>query len=251
MEAFSFFLKNKPRKTHIFAYLCPKQANSHRTMKVKIEESWRLRLQEEFDKPYFERLTAFVRNEYARAHVLPPGSRIFYIFNACPFEKVKVVILGQDPYPTPGQYYGVCFSVPDGIPIPGSLANIFQEIHQDLGKPVPASGNLDRWVEQGVFSLNSVLTVRAYKTGSHRNVGWETFTDAVIRKLSEEREHLVFMLWGNYAKAKKNLIDGKKHLILEAAHPSPRSAEHGFLGCKHFSKANAYLKSNGIQEIDW
>ena len=171
-------------------------------MKVKIEESWRLRLQEEFDKPYFERLTAFVRNEYARAHVLPPGSRIFYIFNACPFEKVKVVILGQDPYPTPGQYYGVCFSVPDGIPIPGSLANIFQEIHQDLGKPVPASGNLDRWVEQGVFSLNSVLTVRAYETGSHRNVGWETFTDAVIRKLSEEREHLVFMLWGNYAKAK-------------------------------------------------
>ena len=140
MESFSFFLKNKPRKTHIFAYLCPKQANSHRTMKVKIEESWRLRLQEEFDKPYFERLTAFVRNEYARAHVLPPGSRIFYIFNACPFEKVKVVILGQDPYPTPGQYYGVCFSVPDGIPIPGSLANIFQEIHQDLGKPVPASG---------------------------------------------------------------------------------------------------------------
>ena len=131
------------------------------------------------------------------------------------------------------------------------MANIFQEIHQDLGKPVPASGNLDRWVEQGVFSLNSVLTVRAYETGSHRNVGWETFTDAVIRKLSEEREHLVFMLWGNYAKAKKNLIDGKKHLILEAAHPSPRSAEHGFLGCKHFSKANTYLKSNGIQAIDW
>ena len=220
-------------------------------MKVKIEESWRLHLQEEFDKPYFERLTAFVRNEYAHAHVLPPGSRIFYIFNVCPFDKVKVIRLGQDPYPTPGQYYGVCFSVPDGTPVPGSLANIFQEIHQDLGKPVPASGNLDRWVEQGVFSLNSVLTVRAYETGSHRNVGWETFTDAVIRKLSEEREHLVFMLWGNYAKAKKNLIDGKKHLILEAAHPSPRSAEHGFLGCKHFSKANTYLKSNGIQAIDW
>ena len=131
------------------------------------------------------------------------------------------------------------------------MANIFQEIHQDLGKPVPASGNLDRWVEQGVFSLNSVLTVRAYETGSHRNVGWETFTDAVIRKLSEEREHLVFMLWGNYAKAKKNLIDGKKHLILEAAHPSPRFAEHGFLVCKHFSKANTYSKSNVIQAKDW
>lgn len=150
-------------------------------MNVKIEESWRKRLQEEFDKPYFEQLVTFVKNEYRSAHVLPPGHQIFHIFNACPFEKVKVVILGQDPYPNPGQYYGVCFSVPQGVPIPGSLANIFKEIHQDLGKPIPTSGNLDRWVEQGVFPMNSVLTVRAHETGSHRNMGWETFTDAVIR----------------------------------------------------------------------
>ncbi len=220
-------------------------------MKVKIEESWCRQLQEEFDKPYFERLVAFVHEEYARAQVLPKGSQIFHIFDACPFEKVKVVILGQDPYPTPGQYYGVCFSVPDGVAIPPSLENIFREIHQDLGKPVPASGNLDRWVEQGVFSMNSVLTVRAYETGSHRDHGWETFTDAVIKKLSDERENLVFMLWGSYAKAKSALIDSRKHLVLTAAHPSPRSADRGFFGCKHFSRANAYLRSKGLPEIDW
>ena len=149
-------------------------------MNVKIEESWRCRLQEEYNKPYFKQLTDFVRYEYAHEHVLPQGSQIFHMFNACPFEKVKVVILGQDPYPTPGLYYGVCFSVPEGTAIPASLMNIFKEIHQDLGKPIPSSGNLDRWVEQGVFSMNSVLTVRAYQTGSHRNRGWETFTDAVI-----------------------------------------------------------------------
>ena len=162
-----------------------------------------------------------------------------------------MVILGQDPYPTPGQYYGVCFSVPEGIAIPGSLTNIFKEIHDDLGKPVPFSGNLDRWVEQGVLSMNSVLTVRAYQTGSHRNRGWEIFTDAVIKKLSDERDHLVFMLWGNYAKAKISLIDTNKHLVLTAVHPSPRSADHGFFGCKHFSKANAFLRSCGMSEIDW
>ena len=176
-------------------------------MKVKIEESWRQRLQEEFDKPYFERLVSFVKSEYGRTNVLPPGHLIFHVFNSCPFEKVKVVILGQDPYPNPGQYYGVCFSVPKGVAIPGSLANIFKEIHRDLGKPIPTSGNLDRWVAQGVFSMNSVLTVRAHETGSHRNMGWETFTDAVIKKLSDEREHLVFMLWGSYAKEKAALID--------------------------------------------
>ena len=153
-------------------------------MNVKIEESWRQQLQEEFNKPYFEKLVAFVKSEYERAHILPLGHQIFHVFNSCPFEKVKVVILGQDPYPNPGQYYGICFSVPDGVTIPGSLANIFKEINQDLGKPIPTSGNLDRWVTQGVFPMNSVLTVRAHETGSHRNMGWEIFTDAVIRKLS-------------------------------------------------------------------
>ena len=220
-------------------------------MNVKIEESWRTHLQEEFDKPYFEKLVTFIRSEYGRTQVLPPGHQIFHVFNSCPFEKVKVVILGLDPYTNPGQYYGICFSVPDGVAIPGSLINIFREIHQDLGKPIPTSGNLNRWVEQGVFPMNSVLTVRAYATGSHRNMGWETFTDAVIKKLSDEREHLVFMLWGSYAKEKIALIDTNKHLVLTAAHPSPRSAEYGFLGCKHFSKANTFLQSKGIKEIDW
>lgn len=220
-------------------------------MYVRIEPSWKQQLQEEFDKPYFEKLVTFVKDEYKRAHVLPLGHQIFHIFNFCPFEKVKVVILGQDPYPNPGQYYGVCFSVPDGVAIPGSLSNIFKEIHQDLGKPIPTSGNLDRWVAQGVFPLNSVLTVRAHETGSHRNMGWEIFTDAVIRKLSEKRENLIFMLWGSYAKEKRSLIDTNKHLVLTTVHPSPRSAEYGFFGCKHFSKANAFLHSKGIEEIDW
>ena len=220
-------------------------------MNVRIEESWRIRLQDEFDKPYFKKLTEFVKYEYQTQHVLPLGKHIFHLFDVCPFDKVKVVIIGQDPYPTPGQYYGVCFSVPEGVNIPGSLHNIFQEIHTDLGKDFPTSGNLDRWVEQGVFSMNSVLTVRAHQSGSHRNRGWETFTDAVISKLSHEREHLVFLLWGGYAKAKVHLIDSSKHLILTATHPSPRSAEYGFLGCKHFSKCNAYLKANGITEINW
>ena len=220
-------------------------------MDVRIEPSWKQQLQEEFDKPYFEKLVTFVKDEYKRAHVLRLGHQNFHIFNSCPFEKVKVVILGQDPYPNPGQYYGVCFSVPDGVAIPGSLSNIFKEIHQDLGKPIPTSGNLDRWVAQGVFPLNSVLTVRAHETGSHRNMGWEIFTDAVIRKLSEKRENLIFMLWGSYAKEKRSLIDTNKHLVLTTVHPSPRSAEYGFFGCKHFSKANAFLHSKGIEEIDW
>lgn len=220
-------------------------------MQVKIADSWQKRLQKEFDQPYFARLVAFVKDEYAHYQVLPKGSQIFHIFNACPFEQVKVVILGQDPYPTPGQYYGVCFSVPEHTPIPGSLANIYQEIHTDLGLPMPVSGCLDKWVEQGVFSMNTVLTVRAYQTGSHKGKGWETFTDAVIRLLSEEREHLVFMLWGAYAKEKIPLIDQHKHLILTAAHPSPRSADHGFFGCRHFSKANAFLVQHGMTPIDW
>ena len=203
-------------------------------MNVKIEESWRQQLQEEFNKPYFEKLVAFVKSEYERAHILPLGHQIFHVFNSCPFEKVKVVILGQDP-----------------VTIPGSLANIFKEINQDLGKPIPTSGNLDRWVTQGVFPMNSVLTVRAHETGSHRNMGWEIFTDAVIRKLSDKRENLVFMLWGSYAKEKRSLIDTNKHLVLTTVHPSPRSAEYGFFGCKHFSKANAFLHSKGIKEINW
>ena len=220
-------------------------------MQVKIADSWQKRLQKEFDQPYFARLVAFVKEEYVHYQVLPKGSQIFHIFNACPFEQVKVVILGQDPYPTPRQYYGVCFSVPEHTPIPGSLANIYQEIHTDLGLPVPVSGCLDKWVEQGVFSMNTVLTVRAYQTGSHKGKGWETFTDAVIRLLSEEREHLVFMLWGAYAKEKIPLIDQHKHLILTVAHPSPRSADHGFFGCRHFSKANAFLVQHGMTPIDW
>ena len=168
----------------------PSYSNPNAFMKVQIEESWQQRLQDEFDKPYFEKLVAFVKSEYKKAHVLPPGHQIFHVFNACPFEKVKIVILGQDPYPNPGQYYGVCFSVPDGVAIPGSLANIFKEIHMDLGTPIPTSGNLDHWVAQGVFPMNSVLTVRAHETGSHRDKGWEIFTDAVIKKLSDERENL-------------------------------------------------------------
>ena len=220
-------------------------------MNVKIEESWRQQLQEEFNKPYFEKLVAFVISEYERAHILPLGHQIFHVFNSCPFEKVKVVILGQDPYPNPGQYYGICFSVPDGVTITGSLANIFKEINLDLGKPIPTSGNLDRRVTQGVFPMNSVLTVRAHETGSHRNMGWEIFTDAVIRMLSDKRENLVFMLWGSYAKEKRSLIDTNKHLVLTTVHPSPRSAEYGFFGCKHFSKANAFLQSKGIKEINW
>lgn len=220
-------------------------------MKVRIEESWRQVLQEEFDKPYFSYLVSFVKNEYRNHHILPEGKYIFEIFNRCPFDKVKVVILGQDPYPTPGQYYGVCFSVPEGVAIPASLTNIFLEIHNDVGKPFPSSGCLDRWVEQGVFPMNSVLTVRAYHSGSHRGIGWETFTDAVIRILSEKRENIVFLLWGAYAKAKIPLIDASRHLILTAPHPSPRSANYGFFGCRHFSRTNEYLRQHNIEEIDW
>lgn len=220
-------------------------------MEVRIEQSWKLRLREEFDKPYFRDLVAFVREEYRTHHVLPKGSQIFHLFDLCPFGQVKVVVLGQDPYPTPGQYYGVCFSVPEGMAIPASLQNIFREIHDDLGIPVPVSGNLDRWVRQGVFPMNSVLTVRAYESGSHRDRGWEIFTDAVIRKLNDEREHLVFLLWGSYAKDKIRLIDTRKHLVLTAPHPSPRSADRGFFGCRHFSRTNAYLTAHGIAPIEW
>ena len=216
-----------------------------------ISGDWYEALKGEFSKPYYRTLFQTVNEEYRTRLIFPPAEDIFNAFHLTPLKKVKVVILGQDPYPNPGQYYGVCFSVPKGIAIPGSLANIFKEIHQDLGKPIPTSGNLDRWVAQGVFPMNSVLTVRAHETGSHRNMGWETFTDAVIKKLSDERENLVFMLWGAYAKEKAALINSSRHLILTTVHPSPRSAEYGFFGCRHFSKANDFLRSRGIQEIDW
>ena len=218
---------------------------------VHIGNDWDALLADEFQKDYYLQLRQFLKQEYSSVRIYPPMNDIFNALKKTAYHDVRAVILGQDPYPNPGQYYGVCFSVPEGVAIPGSLFNMFKEIHDDLGKPIPASGNLDRWVRQGVFPLNSVLTVRAHETGSHRNMGWEIFTDAVIRKLSDERENLVFMLWGSYAKEKIALIDARKHLVLTAAHPSPRSADRGFFGCRHFSRANAFLRSKGIREIDW
>ncbi|MBE5032887.1 uracil-DNA glycosylase [Gallalistipes aquisgranensis] len=220
-------------------------------MQVKIEESWRARLQPEFDKPYFEKLTAFVREEYARHTVFPRGGAIFHAFNTCPFDRVKAVILGQDPYHEPGQYYGLCFSVMDGVPFPPSLVNIFREVSSDLGKPIPVSGRLERWADQGVLLINAILTVRAHQAGSHRGHGWEEFTDAVIRCINDQREHVVFMLWGAYAQRKGAFIDRTRHLVLTAPHPSPLSADRGFFGCRHFSRANAYFRANGLPEIDW
>ena len=220
-------------------------------MNVRIEESWKKRLQPEFDKDYFVRLTDFVRNEYAITTVYPPGSQMFSAFDAYPFEKVKVVILGQDPYHEPRQAHGLCFSVNDGIPFPPSLLNIFKEIETDLGIPMPRSGNLSRWAEQGVLLLNATLTVRAHQAGSHQNKGWETFTDAVIHRLAEEREHLVFILWGSYAQRKGDFIDRNKHLVLSSPHPSPLSAHRGFFGNHHFSKTNKYLSEHGIAPIQW
>ncbi len=219
---------------------------------VKIDPSWKERLAHEFDKPYFANLTAFVKEEYAREIVYPPPAHIFRAFNLCPFHKVKVVILGQDPYHGLGQANGLCFAVPPRMVIPPSLQNIFKEIESDIGKPlVHREGNLERWAKQGVLLLNATLTVRARLAGSHQGRGWEVFTDAVVRVLSEERDNLVFMLWGNYAKNKGAHIDRAQHLVLEAAHPSPFSAAHGFFGCKHFSKANSYLVAHGEAPIDW
>jgi uracil-DNA glycosylase len=220
-------------------------------MDVKIEQSWKTVLHEEFDKPYFAALTAFVRSEYAAKRIYPPAHQIFSAFDHCPFHKVKAVILGQDPYHGTGQAHGLCFSVNDGIEPPLSLVNIFKETARDLGKPLPASGNLTRWANSGVLLLNATLTVQAHIAGSHQNRGWETFTDAVISRLAGGREHLVFMLWGSYAQAKGKFIDRTKHLVLTAVHPSPLSAYRGFIGCGHFSAANRYLAHNGIAEIDW
>jgi uracil-DNA glycosylase len=220
-------------------------------MDVRIEESWKTRLQAEFEKPYFETLTQFVRGEYATTTVYPPGKEIFAAFDACPFDRVRVVILGQDPYHEPGQAHGLCFSVNDGVAHPPSLVNIFKEIASDLGKPMPASGNLMRWAQQGVLLLNATLTVRAHQAGSHQNKGWETFTDAVIHRLAEEREHIVFILWGSYAQRKGAFIDRNRHLVLQSPHPSPLSAYRGFFGNGHFSRANAYLEQHGCEPINW
>ena len=220
-------------------------------MQVNIEQSWQQQLQGEFDKPYFAKLVAFVKQEYAHHTVYPPGKLIFNAFNQCPFDKVKVVLLGQDPYHEPGQAHGLCFSVNEGVQFPPSLGNIFKEIHDDIGAPIPASGNLTRWAQQGVLLLNATLTVREHQAGSHQRQGWEEFTDAVIRILSEQREHLVFILWGSYAQSKSQLIDGSRHCILRSAHPSPLSAYRGFFGNHHFSLTNQYLRTNGIGEIQW
>ncbi len=205
----------------------------------------------EFTRPYFTTLIDFVKQEYQTQTVYPPGKEIFNAFDACDFSDVKVVILGQDPYHGAGQANGLCFSVHDGIRIPPSLVNIFKEIHADLGKPIPATGNLERWARQGVLLLNATLTVRASSPGSHQNKGWETFTDAVIRHISDERQHVVFLLWGSYAQKKGEVIDRSKHLVLMSPHPSPFSADRGFFGNKHFSKTNEYLVKQGLTPIEW
>lgn len=221
-------------------------------MQVKIEESWREVLQPQFDSVYFEMLTTFVRKAYQASTVYPPGSKIFEAFNRTPFDKVKVVILGQDPYHGPNQAHGLCFSVQDGIQPPPSLINIYKELQKEYGVAVNmTNGNLTRWADQGVLLLNATLTVEAGKAGSHQGKGWETFTDAAIKALSDRREGLVFMLWGSYAQQKGRVIDRRKHLVLESSHPSPLSVYRGFDGCGHFKKANQYLQSRGQEPIDW
>lgn len=221
-------------------------------MNVKIDNSWREHIGAEFEKPYFSALTDFVRHEYTTTTCYPPGSLIFNAFNLCPFDRVKVVIIGQDPYHEPGQAQGLSFSVPEGMPFPPSLQNIFKEIQLDLGKPMPPTGDLTRWAEQGVLLLNATLTVRAHQAASHQRHGWEQFTDAAIRALNTERENLVFILWGGYARSKAQLIDRSRHLVLESVHPSPLSANRGgWFGNHHFSQCNAYLREHGEQEIDW
>lgn len=221
-------------------------------MNVKIEESWRQHIGDEFDKQYFIDLTDFVRQEYQTTTCYPPGKLIFNAFNLCPFDKVKVVIIGQDPYHEPGQAHGLSFSVCDGVPFPPSLQNIFKEIEQDLGTPIPMTGNLTRWAEQGVLLLNATLTVRAHQAASHQRRGWEQFTDAAIKALNAHRDHLVFILWGGYARSKAPLIDASRHLILQSVHPSPLSANRGgWFGNHHFSRANAYLAEHGQEPIKW
>lgn len=220
-------------------------------MDVRIEQSWKSKLSDEFDKEYFLRLTGFVKEEYKTKTIYPPGNLIFNAFDLCPFERVKAVILGQDPYHGPGQAHGLCFSVKDGTGFPPSLINIFKEIQSDLGvKPFPG-GDLGRWAKQGVLLLNATLTVRAHMAGSHQKKGWEEFTDAAIAALNREKDNLVFFLWGAYAQKKGESIDRNRHLVLESVHPSPLSASRGFFGNKHFSRCNNYLVEKGIEPIDW
>jgi uracil-DNA glycosylase len=218
---------------------------------VKIETSWNERLSDEFEKLYFQNLTSFVKTEYSTQKIFPPGSLIFSAFDHCPFSDLKVVIVGQDPYHGEGQANGLCFSVSDGIRHPPSLQNIFKELKNDLDIKIPISGNLERWAKQGILLLNATLTVRASTPGSHQKKGWEEFTDVVLKKISNEKENVVFILWGAYAQKKGLVIDSKKHLILKSPHPSPFSAHSGFFGCKHFSKTNEYLFENGMDVIEW
>ncbi len=220
-------------------------------MNVAIETSWKSALAEEFEKPYFANLSASIRKAYLDGTVYPSQEQIFNAFNLCPLDKVKVVILGQDPYHGEGQAHGLSFSVKDGVRIPPSLKNIYKEIKSDIGTEIPTSGNLERWSTQGVLLLNATLTVLPSKPGSHQGLGWEEFTDATIRIISEKREHVVFLLWGNFARSKSALIDKSKHLVLEAPHPSPFSAHSGFFGCKHFSKTNTYLEQHRQPPIVW
>jgi uracil-DNA glycosylase len=222
-----------------------------KSVEPKINEEWKSLLKEEFDAPYFEQLKSFLIQEKASYTVYPPGPQIFSALNKTPFSQVKVVILGQDPYHGPGQANGFCFSVSEGIKHPPSLVNIFKELENNLGIPYPKSGNLEKWAEQGVLLLNAILTVRANSPASHQNKGWENFTDAIIKNLSDKRSGLIFLLWGSFAQAKVNLIDTQKHHVLKAAHPSPFSVHRGFFGCQHFSKANEILRNNGQKPIDW
>ena len=221
------------------------------SLTIKIAPSWKSKLEPEFQKPYFEDLIKFVKDEYRSNTIYPPGNEIFRAFDCADFNEVKVVIIGQDPYHGQGQANGLCFSVRDGVTMPPSLKNIFKEIQSDLGKPFPTNGELERWARQGVLLLNATLTVMASSPGSHQNKGWETFTDAVIKQVSDQKNNIVFLLWGAYAQKKGEIIDRTKHLVLMSPHPSPFSADRGFFGCKHFSKTNEYLKIHGLKEIEW
>ena len=218
---------------------------------VRMAEDWKALLAEEFDRPYFNDLVRFVKEEYAQGVVYPSGANIFRAFDKCPFERLKVVIIGQDPYHGPNQANGLCFSVNDGVAFPPSLQNIFKEVSSDIGVAMPTSGNLDRWAEQGVLLLNAVLTVRAHNAASHAGRGWEQFTDAVVRTVAERKQGVVYMLWGSYAQRKGAIVDSAKNLILKSVHPSPLSAYRGFFGCRHFSLANGYLKQLGKEPICW
>ena len=238
------------RRTHPLEPPVPLGGEYELTM-VKIEESWGRQLAAEFEQAYFQELAAFVRQEYAAGPCYPPGSKIFNAFNSTPFDRVKVVILGQDPYHEPGQAMGLSFSVPEGVQLPPSLRNIYAEIQQELGTMPPASGDLTRWAAQGVLLLNATLTVRRGQAGSHQGHGWETFTDAAIRALAQQREHLVFLLWGSYAAKKAQFIDAQRHLVLRSAHPSPLSAYRGFFGNHHFQLCNDYLVQHGQSPIEW